>query len=192
MNRAAGFSLVELLVVLALTGLIGVMVAGGVRFGLAAWDRGGALVDQVTETRAVQRLLRRQLAQIAPVRLRDGTREPPVLFQGRADRLRAVAPLPAALAPGGAQIIGYDVERRDGGLALVLRWVPLGAAPPSLEFGPEVPGEVLLSGLQSLAFRYDGAAEWPAGPRLPRLIEVEAAWPGGARVWPPLAIAVAP
>ena len=58
-----GFTLVELLVVLALLGLVSVALIGALRFGLRAWDTGERRVEQLNRVQAVQAFLRRRIQQ---------------------------------------------------------------------------------------------------------------------------------
>jgi general secretion pathway protein J len=56
-NRADGFTLLELLVVMALMGLVTMMLSGGLRFGIRAWERQELQAGQTIETTTVARFL---------------------------------------------------------------------------------------------------------------------------------------
>lgn len=191
-RRAAGFTLIELLVAMALVGLMAAVAAGGLRFGARAWERAETLAEAESEARALRRFLRATLAGVEPVRARDGSREPPVLFAGAGDALTAVGRLPSRLAPPGLQRIGLVFQRRGDRLALVLRWSPLGLRPPAEEWPADAAEETLAEGLARGGFRYVGAgataAGWSQRQSLPELVEVDMAWadPRGA-AWPTLA-----
>ena len=58
----AGFTLLELLVAIAIMGLLGAAMAGGVRFGLTAWQTGGEQTEALMDGRSLHGLLRGQLA----------------------------------------------------------------------------------------------------------------------------------
>ncbi|MEO0820412.1 MAG: prepilin-type N-terminal cleavage/methylation domain-containing protein [Pseudomonadota bacterium] len=182
-RRDGGFSLLELMVAMTLLGLVGVMAADGLRFGRAAWERAESLGETTVETRAVQRYLARQIAASRPIRVRDGSRTPPVLFEGRAGSLAFAAPIRAHLAPRGDHLIGLSLEQ--GGL--VLRWVRLGDRRPSLSAAG--PGERLVEEVAGFGLRYYGPAAdggpaawqraWIGRETLPELVELAIAFEGG-------------
>ncbi len=151
MSARAGFTLLELLVVMTLLGLIGVVAAGGLRFGLAAWERGGSTGMAATEANQALKAVRRLIDGARPIPLRaHGDQESAILFTGSPDRLIFAAPLPAAVAPPG----DFLVELRLTGDRLMLRATPLGHEIPTL--GPEPLSAVLVEGLSGAHFRYFG------------------------------------
>lgn len=173
-NRTGGFTLLELLVAAALTALIVTMAAGGLRFGAQVWDRAAMQAETAIEDRALRRFLRATIESAQPIALREGAREPRVLFMGGPDHLLAAAPLPSALAPPGPQLVGFGFETMTDGLALVLRWRTLGDDRPNFALPPEDGVEILARGLSRGAFGYvgaDGVARdmW-FGPELPDLV----------------------
>jgi prepilin-type N-terminal cleavage/methylation domain-containing protein len=183
--RDAGFTLLEMLVAAALMALIAVTAAGGLRFGARVWERAADAGEAATEDRALRRFLRETLTGLAPVRPRDGSREPALLLEGRPDRLLAAASLPGALSPPGPQWAALAFERRGDGIALTLRWEALGPTPPDAS-GPSAAAVTLAEGLDGGRFIYhgpDGPRDAWSGPDAPRLIEV--ALGAGA---PPLAV----
>ncbi|MGF1447126.1 MAG: type II secretion system protein GspJ [Pikeienuella sp.] len=181
--RDAGLTLLELLVALTLLGLIGVMVAGGVRFGVAVWDRGSARASETVETRVALTAIRRLLAAAEPVRFRDGTRDPPVAFDGRPDSIDWVGAMPARIAPPGEHRLTLALE--DG--TLVLRHAALDdraqALPATATRAP------LLGEVAAVALRYYGEdaagvpgwqPSWRGRTTLPELValRIERAGPG--------------
>ncbi|MEL6209656.1 MAG: prepilin-type N-terminal cleavage/methylation domain-containing protein, partial [Pseudomonadota bacterium] len=70
MSPRAGFTLLELLIAMTLFGLVGIMAAGGVRFGLAAWERGSEHAGAAIETRQALKAVRRLLNAARPLSLR--------------------------------------------------------------------------------------------------------------------------
>ncbi|SDZ89240.1 prepilin-type N-terminal cleavage/methylation domain-containing protein [Rubrimonas cliftonensis] len=194
MRRQSGFTLIELLVAAALLALIVATAAGGLRFGARAWDRTSESAEAALEGRALRGFLRALIEGAAPIRLREGEREPPVLFLGAQDRLTLAAPLPSALAPPGLHLVSlaFEPAPSGGGLALVMRWRALGALRPALSLPPQDGAETLVSGLERGGFAYlgpDGAAVQWRGPAPPRLVEIAMA---GAALGPWPALAAAP
>lgn len=175
-RRELGFSLIELMVAMSLLGLIGVMAAGGIRFGHSAWERTGKISDGTIEKRAVAKYLRRQFDAALPVRVRDGSRTAPAYFAGDAESVTFLAPLAAEIAPDGMYVIGIDAD--PDGLFLDYRTIDaLGA-----EGAPE--RERLLAGVTDVQFRFWGRrtaddlarwhARWTGEPSLPDSVEITA------------------
>ncbi|MEM6421957.1 MAG: prepilin-type N-terminal cleavage/methylation domain-containing protein, partial [Pseudomonadota bacterium] len=186
MNPRTGFTLLELLVAMTLLGLLGVMAAGGVRFGLAAWQRGGETGMAATEARQALKAVRRLIdsARPIPLRLQAGDR-PAVLFTGAPDHVTFAAPLPAALAPPG----DFLLDLRLSGGRLMLRAAPLSHARPTLDAGSL--DAVLIEGLTAVRFRYFGPMpvedddeipvmgwqeSWAGRTMLPTLVAVDLDW----------------
>src|SRR3954471_14805982 len=148
--RQAGFTLLEVLVALAVLGFLMVGLAEGVRFGLSARDMQARLVHRTGDLDVADRALRRLIVQLMPT---DSPAMPGL--RGTATGFDCVAELPmtAALPTRLAQVaLGVDRTGR-----LVLRWVPylharrLGPAPPPQE-------SELLRGLERIEVAYWSAA----------------------------------
>lgn len=106
-NRAAGFTLLEVLVALSLLGLILVALTNGVRFAGQAWQAQERNATRRSDTDAVQTILRGLVT--------SGTH-----FTGTAGELHFVAEMPEALARAGL----YDIDLRSDGGHLMLSWQP--------------------------------------------------------------------
>ena len=191
----SGFTLLELTVAITLLGMIAVLAAGGVRFGVTAWENSTDLGETAIEDRAAQKFLSRLITQARPIRIRDGTREPPVYFAGESDSLLFIAPLPAQLAPVGDHLISMTVDPREDGDALALRWLRVDDRFPRMPAG--LSPEFLLTGIDSLGFRYFGPdaengalawrSDWLGRPDLPSLVEVTVRRDGDAvNAWTPV------
>lgn len=86
--RAKGFTLLELLLALGIVALLLVIVSGGLRVGLAAWQRGEERTAKLDRARSLVVLLEHALAGAFPYKVTPETEQDPrILFDGRPDRL---------------------------------------------------------------------------------------------------------
>lgn len=186
--RQAGFTLLEMLVVVVVLGLLVVGLAQGVRAGLTLWGAQTRRVGETGELDAVARVLRTLLSEI-PTSSSVGAGSPEI--KGRQDSIELVGDLPTGL--GTTRRADITIELRQG--RLVLRWTPrrheLSNAPP-----PEPTETELLGRVDRLDFAYWGApvtgqpAAWQAqwdSPELPELIRLRLGFgQGDRRRWPDL------
>ncbi len=182
-RRAAGFSLLELLVAVALLGLLSALMAGGIRFGLRAWERGAVSAGALERGRHGEDLLRRHLSAPA-LRLRRGPgRSVATAFWGDTQSLRFVGRMPRIVPGEGDWLLAYALaDRADGGRDLVLRWQVLRAFEDPARDGSEVQRETVLRDVRSVRFAYYGPPagggdalwtdRWVDRDRLPDLIRV--------------------
>ena len=202
--RAAGFTLVELLIALALLGLLSLAIFGELRFGTHAWSA-VARVDQEAETiGAVQALLRLKLQTAYPMLTRatdlsEAGGERHVDFDGARDALGFVSFLPDRAGPPVTARLTLRAEPTPDGdaLRLVAAWRP--ALGPGNDGAAPV-GSVLLERIAALRFSYYGVPEGRTAPEwtdswtqrrdLPQLVSVTVAFPDGdRRRWPELIVA---
>lgn len=187
--RQAGFTLLEVLVALAVLGFLVLGLAQGVRFGLGAWDSQARLLARFGDLDVADRALRRVVAQLVPT---DDVRLPGL--RGTAAGFEAVTELPATAAalPTRQAAVALGVDRAG---RLVLRWTPylharrLGPPPAPVE-------SELLRGVERVEIAYWSAAAgggWlPAWTRaeLPDLVRFRLVFArGDARRWPDIVAA---
>jgi len=201
-DRAAGFTLIELLVTLTLMALISLLLFDGIRFGARVWDASSDRLTAVEEVGAVQQILRQLLEEAVLVRQRAAAdrNQRTLSFQGTADSLRFVAPLPIHRGVGGLYVI--SLARSGRGAGLMLSWR---AQRPDLPFGDDADeladSSPVLSGIAGFSLAYYGAIgdeprpgwhqEWDGSAGLPELVRVDVTFaPGDRRVWPELDVAV--
>jgi general secretion pathway protein J len=184
---AAGFTLLEIIVALAVFGFLLVGLSQTVRFGLTAWRQDGLMSNSKTDMEAVDRSLRSIVENLSPG---DDAMEAPI--DGSAASLTGVTRLPV---PGaGPAPVSVEAGLAVSGGRLVLRWrrhhhwEDLQRSPPPIE-------TELMSGVASLRVAYwQRTGVWAASwhePDLPLLIRFQLIFAGeDAPRWP--AIIVAP
>ncbi|MEI9886379.1 MAG: prepilin-type N-terminal cleavage/methylation domain-containing protein [Rhizomicrobium sp.] len=183
MRKEHGFTLLELLVSMTLLAMLFVLLFGGLRFGMRAWQRGSETTDAVDSVRTVQDLLRSEIERACPRRSAAGpTDTPRVAFFGERSALTFLAPAPAAA--GGARCVTAVLEVKPDGRLKRL----------ALAFGVN-PGTDLLRGAQDIELSYLGeggawVSGWSAQAALPALVRLRARFPqGDPRSWPELFVA---
>ena len=121
-----GFTLVELVVALAVLALLTLLLAGGVRSSLGLLDRATIRSQAIEDLPLAHQALRRILAGTLPVISAPAREGEPGLarFTGDAAELELVGHLPEA-AGGGIWHISLTAHDEDGGRNLVLRWTSL-------------------------------------------------------------------
>jgi len=210
----AGFTLLELLVAMTLLALVFGLIAGGIGFGAAVWERGGASAKRATELQTAHRVLRARIEAMAPYRRPREPRQAlqPFAVDGAPTVLVFVAPPPAELAPPGIYRYRVAVEGRDNNRTLTLAWRRL--QPDLRDFDTDssdrtVPGKdeqdtsgsvTLMAGFAGARIQYFGAIKaddpaewhdrWEDARQLPKLVRITMAFPeGDPREWPPLIVA---
>ncbi len=182
----AGFTLLEVIVALAIFGFLLVGLNQTVRFGLIAWRQDIRMSEGKTDLEAVDRSLRSILENLSPG---DDAARPS--FDGAADRLTGETSM---RVPGS----GLTPIRIEAGLALsgnrlVLRWRPhhharmLGTVAPALE-------TELVSGVVRFGIEYwQPSGIWVSSwhePDLPLLIRMRLTFAGpNAPRWPDIVVA---
>jgi general secretion pathway protein J len=123
--RSKGFTLLELLLALGIVALLLIIVSGGLRVGLTAWQRGEERTAKLDRARSLVLLLEHALAGAFPYRVTSETSlEPRILFDGRPDRLTfATVSPPLPMGPTTA-FSAVRLSADDGGLALRQQVLP--------------------------------------------------------------------
>jgi general secretion pathway protein J len=186
-ERYAGFTLLEMLVVVVVLGFLVVGLTQGVRAGLTLWDAQVRRVGETAELDAATRILRTLLSGIAAppsTGFAPGGASAPEI-KGSADSFAFVGDLPTGL--GTTQRADITLELRQG--RLVLRWTrrrhELSNAP-----APEPIETELISRVERLDLAYWGSlspdqpAGWQAqwdGPLIPELIRLRLGFAEGDR-----------
>lgn len=183
-----GFTLLDVLVALAVMAFVLAALNQGVRFGLTAWNRQRTDIERRADVDAVERTLRRLIESLDPV-----SRTQPPSVVGDAQRFAFTAELPQAAAGGDRHADMQLVV--DAGRRLVLRWTP--HRPAARLAAPPAPETVeLLGGVERIDLAYwsrSGAGGWQRGwnsGEPPALVRLRVIFPDkDPRHWPDLVIA---
>jgi general secretion pathway protein J len=185
----AGFTLLELLVAMAVLSLLALVMMGSLKFSARVWERTQATADASDAVSSAQAFIRHQLAAAYPQWQDGGPDRPHVLFDGEAQALSFLAPPPAQFGPG--TNLRYTLQRsKSGGLEVVWQSQAPEDAPKST---------LLLPNISSVDFDYFGPAfggslpkwfdSWSNRARLPDLVRIRIAFPpGDRRIWPELIV----
>jgi general secretion pathway protein J len=191
-----GFTLIEVLVALALLSLLVTALFGAMRYGIGAWKRTTVQVNQLDHTLHVQNFLRRAIEDAYPLFISDGATRNYVDFRGNSNSLDFLSSAPIALATGGRARFTLSVVAADGHVELVVA--------SDLELtnrrGSPLTARALISDLESVEISYFGRVltdrtggwhdRWTEQPALPQLIRIRVRYPtGDPRIWPELLVA---
>lgn len=120
-GRAAGFTLVELLLAITLMSILLGLTYSGLRAATRSSQRGELLLAAGGELRASHQFIRRQLNQMLPLSFveTDDTQPLRIVFQGDAKYIQYVAPMPGYLGSGGPQVQLIEIVNGDDGESIV-------------------------------------------------------------------------
>ena len=194
---AGGFTLVELLIALALLALMSAVLAGSLSLAARSTEAGETKVEENTSMRVTHGFLRAQIEGQHGQRLKK-VAEYPLLFRGEREEMRFAAPLPARVQGGGLWYYRLRIAEVDGRPSLLLdRTIPdvNASAPPDFA-GAE--HSVLATDVKSLAIGYYGREtglqegfepawrdRWEDLQRLPMMIRIDVEPRRGPK-WPTL------
>lgn len=196
--RSSGFTLLEVLVAIVLLGLVATLLSGGLRFGTRVWQRGEDHLQALAGMQSVHAVLRRELAQVAPVSAL-GDDSGWIAFEGMPTYVRFVGVAPAEVMIGGDYDITIGVSYDDVARHLVMAWRLLAESMPGDVSAPERDQVLLLRDVKDVSFAFFGADEgdapqwhemWVERTTLPLLVRVSVSFPDGdRRRWPVLVVA---
>lgn len=193
----AGFTLVELLVALALFSLLSVLLFDNVRFGLHAWQYGSARAEHFERSLVSQELLRRIIGNIYPMLVTDGGVQSWVDFDGSKEAVSFLGDAPIVAGGAGRFLLKIFVERQESRTDLVMSARPELANPQDSSMTTKT---ILLPDIDHVELSYFGGAaaernvkwqdDWKRRTDMPTLVRIRVALRSGdARSWPDLVIA---
>ena len=184
-KRPGGFTLLEILVALAVFGFVLLEIKQGTDFGVRALAMQARLLDQRADLDGVDRTLRGLVARMDP-----GSQNDPPTLSGNHAAFSFTTDLPAGLGDGVYRHVDVtlavdDVHR------LVMRWTPH-LHVRERQASPAWSESTLLAGMDSVRFSYlypsgSGHVGWSevwAHSSLPRLVRIHLDFPDGGRYWP--------
>jgi general secretion pathway protein J len=194
-HAQSGFTLLEVVVSLALLGLITATLMPSLRFGSKAWDTGHQRLEETARLRTIQDFLGRVLAEAQPIFLvgSDGERE--IAFRGQAASLTLVAPMPPHLSLGAYHVLQLDVAKASEGKALIAHWDQFRDQTDDLGLSAGTRHVTLIAGIAGIEFSYFGVQNgngrpewsdsWADSSSLPQLIRMRVLFDRkSGREWP--------
>lgn len=200
-TRAAGFTLLEILIAVTLLALMVTLAMGALRTAVRATRSGEALIERTDRMRTAQEFLRRQLSHAMPLpfeRLEDSGENR--VFVADRGGLRFVAPMPGYLSRGGPHVQWLSFVRDRDGMRLEFDHAQLNGYDPDDPKGDSKREPVvLLDGFREGHFEYRAldeqgeldawGANWDDAQRLPMLVRLVLEFETDSRQrWPNLEI----
>ena len=193
-----GFTLLELLIAISITGLILVLAYGGLRLATSSWKNTSAVISNEEDLHLIYGFLRRQLAHTQlPAKLSATVIDKQ--FSGTAQQMSFVAPLPGRHA-GASGLYRFNLvfAETDSGQQLEIDYVPdLPNAEPTTRMR-ETRKRVLLDRLASGAFSFFGKTtpteqadwqeSWDNQDTLPLLVKIQLNIKDQPVAWPEMII----
>lgn len=114
---ARGFTLLEVMLAILLLALLLAGTYGAIRTAVHAMHSGESAIDRTNRLRVAQEFMRHQISRIMPLAFaQDKNTNTNLVFDGRRNAMRFVAPMPGYLSKGGpyVQTLTFAGNRRGG------------------------------------------------------------------------------
>lgn len=203
-RRESGFTLLELLIGLALLGFILALMFGGLRLGIKSWDAGALKSEEMTRIRVFESFVRRQLSEVYPYVWKPADSQT-LAFRGDPNAIYYVGFLPGGSGGrNGLYLLSLEVERSARIQRMVLKSLPISREMRDFSGMQGVEQTVLASGIiaegvEELVFGYFGTetgqteprwlTHWKDPKRLPQLVRLQVRLTSGQE-WPELVVAL--
>lgn len=180
-----GFTLIELVVALAVLSLLSLLVLQALNIAHQAWDRGTQAAERLDAIASVQQALRRSVATLLPL-------QDPGLCGGTGQSLSFLAHAPDGNPTTGTARYNLTIEPEGAGTQLSVSWCAYTPGSTSCEAG-KASKEVVLDGADtaSIAYFADGRWQdkWSDCSKPPQLVRIDARFANqDRRIWPLLVI----
>ena len=188
LKAPGGFTLVELIVALAILALIAGSVTMGIRLASASMERGEAVAREAARQRAAVGIVERAIRSVdpLPIPVEDNTT---FFFAGEGKRIRFLTALPpSGVSGGGLRLIAFFEQGGAGGGLAMATAAPFRAEKAGSWEGTDG-ARILVRGASDVSFTYSGGPDqegnWEWLPswdpketgRLPAAVRVEFAVP---------------
>ena len=196
-----GFTLVELLLSVALLSILLALAYGGLRAATRATATGQQLLEQSGKVRTTHQFIRRQLNQMQPLpfNIANDADATQIVFEGSTQRIQFVAPMPGYLGQGGPQVQYLEFVNGKEGLDLLFSHQLLQGFDPVIMFDRDP--IVLMEGVEYGQFEFlarDESGElmgwsgsWDTPDKLPVAIRLDMDLGEESRsIWPLLTTGV--
>jgi len=180
-NTQAGFTLIEVLIGIAVLAMLGTLIANGIRIGGRAWnnaERQSASSDDMVQ---VQNLFQRTIVRARPAYASTDPHDLTIAFTGQADSLSLMAPQPGTQY-GGAWVQQRFYVGRSGGSRALFASLQLDMASLADNRARPANPDVLIDHVAAVRFAYFGSAgpgqvpawqdTWIGRDRLPDLVRI--------------------
>lgn len=197
MRQQRGFTLVEMIVALAVSALLVALAYGALRIGVRSWEATQTSVDRIDTLRVGWLAMHSALVEAVPVVDRFAETES-LLFEGDEDRVTFTANMPSYLGIGGMYLVEIFVDEESEERPLRLRRT-LYAEYRQRDLENNVQQADLAEQVKRLAIDYYGKYEdapepewhqtWKEKKALPALVRIQVELENGER-WPTLTAAL--
>lgn len=196
--RVSGFTLLETLLAVLLLALLIAGAYTGISASVRAMHAGEKAIERMDRVRTAAEFLRRQISRTLPLAFAQ-TDNDRFVFQGSADFMRFVAPMPGYLSHGGPYVQTLQLVSTQDGMQLIFTSAMLNGFDLENSKNDETPPVVLLEHIRAGKFEYRAlddqgqleswSSNWDDPSRTPLMVQIALDLQNGGQVnWPTLAV----